>query len=76
MTTKPKSRKAPAAKPDPARSRRYRISRTRNCLVKAQEAMGPLGNSLPRDLLHIDMEIFRAWQKIRELIDVLAESKA
>jgi hypothetical protein len=49
---KPKTRKAPAAKPDPARSRRYCISRTRNVLIKAHATMGKLGNTLPPDLMH------------------------
>jgi hypothetical protein len=61
--------------PDPARSRRYCISRTRNVLIKAHTTMGELGNTLPPDLMRINIEIFRAWQRIKELIDILDESK-
>jgi hypothetical protein len=74
MTTKPKTRKAPVAKPDLARSRRYRTSRTRNVLIKAHATIGELGISLPPELIPIDREICRIWQTIKGLIDILDEA--
>jgi len=53
-----------------SRSRRYKISRTRNVLINARDAMGELGG-LPEDLMHIDLAVLREYTNIIELIAFL-----
>jgi hypothetical protein len=53
------------------RSRRYRISRSRNALIKARDAIGVLGCNLPEDLGHINRSIFLQYEIMGKLIALL-----
>jgi hypothetical protein len=70
MTTKPKTRKVPAAKTTSSRSRQYRISRMRNAIIVAHTAIGEPG-LLPEDLMEISRAINREYQNLATLISLL-----
>jgi hypothetical protein len=53
------------------RSRRYRISRSRNALIKARNTIGVLGCNLPEDLGHINRSIFLQYEIMGKLIALL-----
>ncbi len=54
-----------------SRSRRYNVSRTRNALIKARDAIWVLGTLDYDDLIQIDRRIFEVVQNIRDLIEQL-----
>jgi hypothetical protein len=57
----------PPANDKISRSRRYRISRMRNVLVNAHNALGRLGR-LPEDLIDIDRGIFQTYENLGTLV--------